>query len=425
MIPMIPLIVTAAVSLALAPPPEDVLLLDVSILEGTNRFAMVDALATRSGSWVVVQGDEQTRARIAQQIEAIAIGTTAAVDLSFKVYEVPAESRFLKGDLMAAPEAALIAAPRILLQVGRTGTIVIENEDSDTHLLIEAMAESTQSISLTVKGVVGDAVHRLNRERVPLPNGRWVGFSCVPPDEDATTRLVVQFDGLAMSSPDPAPNAGRLTPIHTIYKMIPKSRDGIGKTFVGREIAHVMGHLAAGWLERPEREQEERTDRLVGMLPLNDDSIIADIGAGSGYFTSRLAPRVPKGKILATDIQPEMLQLLGKRVTGEGLTNVETILGTVTDTGLGKESVDLILLVDVYHEFDHPWEMLRSMHQALKPGGRVAIAEYRANDPTVPIKPLHTMTAEQVRLEFELAGFTLEAVKTDLPRQRLFLFKRS
>ena len=210
----------------------------------------------------------------------------------------------------------------------------------------------------------------------------------------------------------------------SIYTKVRKTRDGIGKAFMGREIAQVMGHLGAGWLERPEREQEERTDLLVGMLPLTETTRIADIGAGSGYFTSRLSPRVPRGKVLATDIQPEMLEILSRRIREEGLTNVQTVLGRIDDTGLEPSSVDLILLVDVYHEFDHPWEMLVSMRNALKPNGLVAIAEYRANDPMVPIKPLHTMSAEQVILEFELAGFTLEDVKTDLPWQRLFLFGR-
>lgn len=422
------LVVPAALGLLLTPPPdvtqpENVLLLDVSILENTNRLPMVDALATRSGAWAVVRGDEKTRTRLAQQIEVLAIGTTAAIDLALKVIEVPAGDPLLKGDLTKAAEAPIIAAPRMLLNVGHAGELRTEGPSST--LVVNVLADSATSISITLEYTTGDIVHRLELDDQPIPNGHWVGFVCEGPDESTPTRLVVLLDALSMSSPDPLPDAGRLVPERSIYESIRRTRDGIGKRFMGREIAQVMGHLAAGWLERPEREQEERTDRLVGMLPLKPDSIIADIGAGSGYFTSRLAPRVPEGKIIATDIQPEMLELLSRRVVKEGLTNVETVLGTIKDTGLAPESVDLILLVDVYHEFDHPWEMLQSMRRALKPGGRVAIAEYRANDPTVPIKPLHTMTAEQVQLEFELAGFTLEAVKTDLPWQSLFLFKRN
>lgn len=218
---------------------------------------------------------------------------------------------------------------------------------------------------------------------------------------------------------DPAAESVASSPLYTT---VPRTRDGIGKAILGREISQFMGHLGAEWLERPQREQEERTDLLAGMLPIEPDTIIADIGAGSGYFTSRLAPRVPKGAILATDIQPEMLTMLKDRVAKEGLTNVKTVLGRVDDTGLDDDSVDLILLVDVYHEFDHPWEMLQSMRRALKDEGLVAVVEYRANDPTVPIKPLHTMTSEQVQLEFELAGYVLKSIQTDLPRQRLFLF---
>jgi hypothetical protein len=237
------------------------------------------------------------------------------------------------------------------------------------------------------------------------------------------TQMHTAMDNLldALSATPPATQP-KTIPSSPLYTSQPPTRDGIGTVFLGREISQVMGHLGAEWLERPQREQEERTDLLVGMLPLKRGAIVADIGAGSGYFTSRLSPRVSGGTIIATDIQPEMLTMLQDRIAKEGLTNVQTILGTVDDTGLERASVDLILLVDVYHEFDHPWEMLQSMRRSLKDGGRVAIVEYRANDPTVPIKPLHTMTQEQVILEFELAGYTLESVQTDLPRQRLFLF---
>lgn len=202
------------------------------------------------------------------------------------------------------------------------------------------------------------------------------------------------------------------------------SRDGTGRRYFDREIAQVMGHMGASWLERPEREREERTDLLLSLLPIVPGDTVADIGAGSGYFTRRLARMVGEGgRVLATDIQPEMLQILDQSLAREGIGNVTPILGTITDTGLEPGSVDLILLVDVYHEFDHPWEMSRSMRRALKPDGVVALVEYRAGDPQVPIKPLHTMTAEQSRLEFEAAGFSLVGETVgDLPWQRLQLF---
>ncbi len=211
-----------------------------------------------------------------------------------------------------------------------------------------------------------------------------------------------------------------------VYRPMKATRDGIGIAYFDREIAQVMGHFAAGWLERPEREREERTDLLIEMLGLRPGMAVADIGAGSGYFTRRMSPRVgPGGLIYATDIQPEMLRILEDGLRREGIENVKPVLGRIDDTGLAPESVDLILLVDVYHEFDHPWEMSRSMHRALRPGGRVALVEYRAGDPNVPIKPLHTMTEAQARLEYEAAGFRLVDSRVDgLPWQRLMLFEK-
>jgi ubiquinone/menaquinone biosynthesis C-methylase UbiE len=210
-----------------------------------------------------------------------------------------------------------------------------------------------------------------------------------------------------------------------IYRVGDATRDGTGLYHFDREIAQVMGHLGAGWLERPEREREERTEHLLGMLRVEPGMTVADIGAGSGYFTRRLARLVGDGgRVMATDIQPEMLEILDRGLLAEGIENVGMVLGRVDDAGLAPSSVDLILLVDVYHEFDHPWEMLRSMRRALRPGGRVALVEYRANDPVVPIKPLHTMTAAQSRLEFEAAGFRLLEEREDgLPWQRLQIFE--
>ena len=257
---------------------------------------------------------------------------------------------------------------------------------------------------------------------------------------ESTVRLL---DGGKRTFPSAAPTDARpvviiVTPsqgtIEGLRTTIPSSpyvqgkasRDGIGRRYFDREIAQVMGHMGASWLERPEREREERTELLLSLLPVDAGDTVADIGAGSGYFTRRLSRMVgDQGTVIATDIQPQMLEILGSRLVEEGIDNVKPMLGTITDTGLEPESVDLILLVDVYHEFDHPWEMSRSMLRALKPDGVVALVEYRANDPLVPIKPLHTMTAEQSRLEFEAAGFELvEETVGDLPWQRLQLFAR-
>ncbi len=178
------------------------------------------------------------------------------------------------------------------------------------------------------------------------------------------------------------------------------SRDGIGKFYLGREIAQVMGHQAADWLERQERDAEEKTELLVASLPIMPGDVVADIGAGTGYFSRRLARKVGvAGKILAVDIQPEMLDLLTNKMAELKITNVFPILGAVTNPNLPAASVDLALMVDVYHEFDHPREMMEAISKSLRPGGRVVFVEFRGEDPQVPIKPLHKMTEAQVRKE--------------------------
>jgi ubiquinone/menaquinone biosynthesis C-methylase UbiE len=202
--------------------------------------------------------------------------------------------------------------------------------------------------------------------------------------------------------------------------------DGIGKFYAGREIAQVMGHEGADWLERPERQQEERPDLLLQLLPLTPGEAAADIGAGTGYMSWRMAEKVgQKGRVYCVDIQPEMLELLAKNLNQRRTTNFQTVLGTITDAHLPANSVDLVLMVDVYHEFDHPYEMMQSIVRGLKPGGRIAWVEYRAEDPDVPIKPLHKMSVAQVRKEAALLP-ALEWVETieKLPRQHAFIFRK-
>jgi len=200
---------------------------------------------------------------------------------------------------------------------------------------------------------------------------------------------------------------------------------GIGKFYMGREIAQVMGHQGAEWLERPEREKEEAPSKLHEVLKLKAGEVVADIGAGSGYHTFRLAEKVgAKGKVYAVDIQPEMLDIIKKRMKEKKVENVEPIHGTESDPKLPENSVDTILLVDVYHEFSFPYEMTTAMVKALKPGGRLVFVEFRMEDEKVPILLVHKMTEKQVMKEME--PHPVKWVKTDksLPWQHVMFFEK-
>jgi precorrin-6B methylase 2 len=201
--------------------------------------------------------------------------------------------------------------------------------------------------------------------------------------------------------------------------------NGIGKFYMDREIAQVMGHLGAGWLERPEREREEQPTLLMRALKLKPGDVVADIGAGSGYFTFRIAKEVgPRGKVYAVDIQKEMLAIIRRRMNARKVTNVAPVLGTITDPKLPPNAIDLILMVDVYHEFSHPYEMTKALVASLKPGGRLVFVEYRLEDPKVPIKLVHKMTEKQVVRE--MAPHPLRHVGTSgiLPRQHIIIFEK-
>jgi protein-L-isoaspartate O-methyltransferase len=201
--------------------------------------------------------------------------------------------------------------------------------------------------------------------------------------------------------------------------------NGTGKFYLGREIALVMGHEAAGWLDRPEREKEEQPTKLLEILKLKPGEVVADIGAGSGYYSFRMAEKVgPTGKILAVDVQPEMLTIIRKKMKDKGVANVEPVLGTETDPNLPAAAVDTIILVDVYHEFSHPYEMTAAMVKALKPGGRLVFVEFRLEDETVPIKLVHKMSERQVKKE--VGSFPLKHVTTDerLPWQHVIIFEK-
>jgi ubiquinone/menaquinone biosynthesis C-methylase UbiE len=211
----------------------------------------------------------------------------------------------------------------------------------------------------------------------------------------------------------------------TIYQTRDRPNpDGIGKIYMGREIAQVMGHQAAGWLERPGREVEEAPQKVIKALNLRPNDVVADIGAGTGYFSFRIAKEVPQGKVFAVDIQPEMLEILNILKAEKQTTPVEPILGTATNPNLPPNSVDLAFMVDAYHEFEYPQEMMSAIVSALKPGGRVVLVEYRGENPFVMIKPLHKMTQKQVRREMARVGLKSVETSNNLPQQHVMFFSK-
>ncbi len=213
-----------------------------------------------------------------------------------------------------------------------------------------------------------------------------------------------------------------IQPTAGVYSRKTPAYDGIGQVYMGREISQVMGHLGADWLERPEREQEERTDLLLSALTLKPTDVVADIGAGTGYFSFRLARAVPQGKVLAVDIQPEMITYLTAGLTREKTPNVIPVLGTLTDPKLPANGVDLALLVDAYHEFSNPREMGLALVRSLRPGGRLVLVEYRAEDPNVPIKEHHKMSVAQATREMNALGLKLLKNDSRLPQQHILVF---
>ena len=209
------------------------------------------------------------------------------------------------------------------------------------------------------------------------------------------------------------------------YSLFPASADGIGKRYMGREISAVMGWQGAAWLEREEREREERTDLLLPMLEIKSGIAVADVGAGSGYFARRLAARVgPRGAVYAVDVQPEMVRMLEALARQPGLGQIKPVQGSATAVKLAAASIDLALMVDVYHELEFPYEVLASIVQALKPGGRVVFVEYRAEDASVPIKPLHKMSEAQVKTEAARHPLTWERTLGGLPWQHVVVFRK-
>lgn len=233
--------------------------------------------------------------------------------------------------------------------------------------------------------------------------------------------LVVAWLSLGMGL-----SAGEAAPDTSPYREgTASSPDGTGRFYQGREIAHVMSHQGAWWLERSERQSEEQPDQAIAALGLKPGLAVADLGAGTGYYARRLARQVgPTGRVYAVDVQPEMLELLRQKTAAAGLTNVVTVLASEQDPKLPAGAIDLVVMVDVYHELAWPHEVMQALLISLKPGGRVAFLEYRAEDPNVPIKRLHKMTEAQVRKEAESHGLEWIDTVRSLPWQHLVLFRK-
>ncbi len=209
------------------------------------------------------------------------------------------------------------------------------------------------------------------------------------------------------------------------YTRVAPSPDGIGKKYMGREIAGVMGWQGAAWLERQEREQEERGDLLLRELGLRAGMQVADVGAGTGYYARRMAPLVGSGgTVYAVDVQPEMITMLTDLARKAGLANIKPVLATVDNVKLADASIDLAIMVDVYHELEFPFEVMQSLVRAMKPGGKVVFVEYRAEDPKVPIKALHKMTEAQVRSEAAQHALVYERTAHTLPWQHVVIFTK-
>ena len=231
--------------------------------------------------------------------------------------------------------------------------------------------------------------------------------------------------GASLFASQPAKAQKEADPALGKYRHTTASADGIGKVYMGREIAGVMGWQGAAWLEREEREQEERGDLLLRELGLKVGMTVADVGAGTGYYARRMAPLVGSaGTVYAVDVQPEMIRMLSDLAKKAGLSNIKPVLGAADNVKLADSSIDLAIMVDVYHELEFPFEVMQSLVRALKPGGKVVFVEYRAEDARVPIKALHKMSEAQVRREAAQHALVYERTASTLPWQHVVIFRK-
>jgi ubiquinone/menaquinone biosynthesis C-methylase UbiE len=214
------------------------------------------------------------------------------------------------------------------------------------------------------------------------------------------------------------------TKTDSIYTYKTPEYDGTGKVYMGREIAQVMGFEGAAWLERDTRQQEENTALAISKLPINASSIVADIGAGTGYYTFRIAPKVPQGKVYAVEIQDDAIKYLKAKSSKLKHNNVIVVKGGEKSPNLPDNAIDLAIMVDVYHELSYPHEMLQSLRRSLKPNGKLLLLEYRAEDPKVEIKPLHKTSVAQINKELKANGYHLIEDGEFMPIQHFLVYEK-
>ena len=210
----------------------------------------------------------------------------------------------------------------------------------------------------------------------------------------------------------------------SVYTYAKASPDGTGKFYLGREISHVMGAGGASWLERAEREKEEGTAFVLKKLPITSTSVVADIGAGTGYYSFRIAKLVPQGKVYAVELQDELIGYLNREALIKSTKNVSVVKGSGQSPNLPDTSIDLAIMVDVYHELAYPHEMMQNIYMALKPGGKLLLLEYKLEDTSIPIKELHKMSVKQVDKEMKMNGFKKSSYNGDLPIQHYLLYQK-
>ena len=220
------------------------------------------------------------------------------------------------------------------------------------------------------------------------------------------------------------PGAERINRADSIYTWRKATPDGIGKFYFGREIAHVMGAAGSDWLERTERQQEENTQLAIDNIHLPANGVVADIGAGTGYYSFRLSHKLPEGKVYAVEIQDEMIHYMRNKKTALKDSIVEIVKGSATAPNLPEASIDLAIMVDVYHELEFPHEMLQALQKALRPHGKILLLEYRGEDPSIPIKALHKTSVVQLNRELGANGFQLFGREEFLPIQHFLLYEK-